>query len=212
MNIPETVNLKQKLLTTIEKLKTPGQIKRGSPLTNVKLNDKVAKEIEYLTQCVEAKNPNLYPLLYAVNLLDGIWKLEYSTSREIRALTSLKYGFQVGAVYQVIDLKTKSFFNQAFVQHSLRLLSGNVLVTATFEPAKENGCPLPNQKLNINFDKRYLSIEKIGQIPTPKLSPFKVVPARNPPQRIPTFNITYLDENLRIGRGGDGGLYILSKV
>ncbi|EAZ89026.1 PAP/fibrillin family protein [Crocosphaera chwakensis] len=206
------MKLKEELLSKIEQLKTPIDIKLGSPITDVQFNDSVVQEIDYLTQKVEAQNPNLLPLCYAVNLLDGVWQLQYSTSREIRSLTKLKYGLKVGAVYQVIDLKNKSFFNQAFVKHRLGLVSGYVLVTATFEAAKENYSPLPDKRLNIDFKKRYLAIENIGGLTTPQLNPFKIVPARNPKGRVPVFDITYLDETLRIGRGGDGGVYILSKV
>ncbi|HAC62802.1 MAG TPA: fimbrial protein [Cyanothece sp. UBA12306] len=172
----------------------------------------MVNKLEQLTEKLEAKNPNLYPLRHAVNLLDGVWQLQYSTSREIRSLTSLKYGLKVGAVYQVIDLASKSFFNQAFVKHSLGLVSGYVLVTAKFEIDQDNYSSLPDKRLNIDFKKRYLAIEKIGNINTPQLNPFKIIPARNPKGRVPVFDITYLDEDLRIGRGGDGGLYILSKI
>ncbi|WP_246844084.1 PAP/fibrillin family protein, partial [Hydrocoleum sp. CS-953] len=61
-------------------------------------------------------------------------------------------------------------------------------------------------------DKRYLAIEKIVGIDTPKLNPFKVVKANNPQGRVATLDITYIDENFRIGRGGDESLFILNKV
>lgn len=209
--LDKRLKIKEQLLTIIESQKSYGQIQRSSPITDVKINPKTKQNIESLTESLEALNPNLYPLLYCPQLLDGVWQLNYATAGEIRRLSSLKYGLQVGAVYQVIDLKSQSFFNQAFVTHNLGLISGYVLVTAVFEAAKDNSSPLPNQTLNINFKKRYLSIQKIAQINTPNLDPFKIVPANNPRQRVPSFKITYLDEDLRIGRGGDGGLYILSK-
>ena len=203
--------LKQELLEKIGELKTSTDVKFGSPITDVNLEATTLQEVELLTGKLEAQNPNLFPLRYAVDLLDGVWHLQYSTSREIRSLSKLKYGLKVGGVYQVIDLKTNSFFNQAFVKHRLGLISGDVLITATFEVAKENNSSLPDKRLNIDFKKRYLAIDKISGVTTPQLNPFKIVPARNPKGRIPVFDITYLDETLRIGRGGDGGVYILSK-
>lgn len=205
-----TVNQSELLISTIEELKTPNQSELGSPLTDVQLKPEDVQRLQSLAEDLEAKNPYRYPLLYKPQLLDGVWLLHYSTSQEIRALSRLKWGFKVGKVYQVIDVASGSFLNQAFVTHQLGLLSGFVLVTAVFTAAKEDS-PLPDNKLNIQFQKRYLAITKIGNISTPSLTPFKVVEARNPRGRIPSFKITYLDENLRIGRGGDGGLYILSK-
>ena len=207
----ERLNIKKELLEIIEGQKNTGEIKRGSPIADVKLNPKVTQTIDTLTQSLESLNPNLSPLRYSPELLNGIWQLNYATAGEIRRLSSLKYGLQLGAVYQVIDISTKSFFNQAFVNHQLGLLSGYVLVTAIFEAAEDSSSSLPNHTLDINFKKRYLAIDKIANIKTPKLDPFKVIPANNPQQRNPTFTITYLDEDLRIGRGGAGGLYILSK-
>ncbi|MEA5571236.1 PAP/fibrillin family protein [Calothrix sp. UHCC 0171] len=201
--------LKEKLQTLLE---TTQRFSDGSPITNLKLDKALAAEIEQLTEELEGVNPNLYPLLYAPTLLQGTWQLQYSTAREIRALDSLPFGFKVGQVYQAIDIANKSFFNLAFVKHPLGIISGYVKVTASFEIAKENSSPLPDKRLNVYFDKRYLSIDKIIGIKTPQLNPFKVVAANNPQGRIPTLDITYIDENFRIGRGGDGSLFILSKA
>ncbi|MDM9379352.1 PAP/fibrillin family protein [Chlorogloeopsis sp. ULAP01] len=202
------VLLKEKLQAKLKELQANSD---GSPVTNLKLDKVIATEIEQLTTELESFNPNPSPLLYATSLLEGAWQLQYSTAREIRSLASLPLGLKVGKVYQVIDTANKLFFNLAKVKHSLGLLSGYVKVTASFEPTKEDLSSLPNKRLNVYFDKRYLSIEKIIGIDTPQLNPFKVVPANNPTGRIATLDITYLDETLRIGRGGDGSLFILTK-
>ncbi|MEH1927136.1 PAP/fibrillin family protein [Nostoc sp.] len=200
--------IKGKLQAKLEKIQTKSD---GSPVTDLQLDKTLAEEIEQLTTELESVNPNLYPLLYATSLLEGAWQLQYSTAREIRSLVSLPLGLKLGKVYQVIDVANKLFFNLAKVKHSLGLVSGYVKVTASFEPAKEDLEPLLHKRINVYFDKRYLSIEKILGINTPQLNPFKVVPANNPTGRTATLDITYLDETLRIGRGGDGSLFILSK-
>lgn len=104
--------LKEKLLYTLEQIKSQRLGKTDAPLTNVKLEEKLAREIEGLTTALEALNPNLYPILYALPLLNGAWQLEYSTAREIRSLAKLPYGLQVGKVYQVIDLATNLFLTK----------------------------------------------------------------------------------------------------
>ncbi|MCC5646425.1 PAP/fibrillin family protein [Nostoc sp. CHAB 5824] len=200
--------IKEKLQATLEKIQTKSN---SFPITDLQLDKNLAEEIEQLTTELESVNPNLNPLLYATSLLEGAWQLQYSTAKEIRSLSSLPLGLKLGKVYQVIDVANKLFFNLAKVKHSLRLVSGYVKVTASFELAKEDLEPLPNKRINVYFDKRYLSIEKIIGINTPQLNPFKVVPANNPTSRTATLDITYLDETLRIGRGGDGSLFILSK-
>jgi hypothetical protein len=168
-------------------------------------------EVEQITEELEGLNPNLYPLIHAPNLLQGTWRLLYSTAREIRSLDSLPLGLKVGKVYQAIDVTSKSFFNLAFVKHPLGLVSGYVKVTATFEPVKVDGSPLPDKRINVYFDKRSSSIQKIVGISTPKLDPFNVAQARSPQGRTPCLDITYLDESFRIGRGGDGSLFVLVK-
>lgn len=183
----------------------------GSPVTNLKLDKTLVAEIEEITTTLESFNPHPQPLLHATALLDGTWQLQYSTAREIRALDSLPFGLQIGKVYQVINVKDKLFFNLAQVQHSLRLISGYVKVTASFEPALDTS-GLADKRINVDFDKRYLAIEKFLGIDTPQLNPFKVVAANNPQGRVATLDISYLDETLRIGRGGDESLFILNKV
>ncbi|MFN9175481.1 MAG: PAP/fibrillin family protein, partial [Synechocystis sp.] len=120
---PDRQALKQKLFNVIQPLQTA---KRGSPLTNRTLAADTCGQIEQLVTAIEALNPNLSPLLYAPQLLNGAWLLNYSTAREIRALDKLPLGLNVGRIYQIIDVPSQSFLNQAFVRHPLGLAAGYV--------------------------------------------------------------------------------------
>lgn len=200
--------LKKKLQ---EKIKNIQARNDGSPVTNLKLEKTLEKEIEQLTKELENLNPHPQPLLSAPNLLEGTWQLQYSTAREIRSLDSLPLGLKVGKIYQVINIEDKAFFNLAQVKYPLKLISGYVKVTASFEPAI-NTLGLVDKRINVYFDQRYLAIEKILGIDTPKLNPFKVIKANNPQGRVATLDITYIDETFRVGRGGDESLFILNKA
>lgn len=204
--------LKQQLLNTIKQIAENRGINSEYPLTDNQINSSEIATINQLTNDLETLNPFPQPLIYATFLLDGIWQLNYSTAREIRSLNQLPLGFQVQRVYQTIDTQNISFFNIAFVKHQSGLLDGYVKVTASFSPKIDDNDLLPKNIINVNFDKRYLSIKKIAGLKIPFLDPFRIVSARNPQGRIPSLKITYLDESMRIGRGGDNSLFILSKA
>jgi hypothetical protein len=206
---PDRQALKQKLFNVIQPLQTA---KRGSPLTNRTLAADTCGQIEQLVTAIEALNPNLSPLLYAPQLLNGAWLLNYSTAREIRALDKLPLGLNVGRIYQIIDVPSQSFLNQAFVRHPLGLAAGYVKVTARFEIAKPEGAILPDKRINVEFLERTIAVQRILGLKTPQLDPAKVFPAKAPAGRIPFLEITYIDEELRIGRGGEGSLFVLSKA
>jgi hypothetical protein len=212
VKVKNRLAIKQNLLEEIDRLKNDKNISIEFPITDLEIQPQSVSNIEKLTQTLEELNPFPRPLLYASNLLDGAWLLQYSTAREIRSLKRLPLGFLVGKIYQTIDLNNASFENKAWVQHSSGLLSGYVKVTATFEPDKQQGDSLPDRKINIDFKQRFFGIDRILGIKTNLLDPIKVVEAKNPPGRIPCLNLTYLDETMRIGRGGDGSLFILTKV
>lgn len=204
--------VKQNLLEEIEKLKNNRQALPGSPITDLEIRPQTVKEIESLTLNLEKMCSFPRPLLYSSQLLDGGWLLQYSTAREIRSLRSLPWGFLVGKIYQIIDINTASFENKAWVEHKSGLLSGYVRVTATFEPALEGEDQLPNQKIYVDFQQRFIAITKVLGVKTRLLDPVKVVKARNPQERKASLDITYIDESMRIGRGGDGSLFILTKA
>ncbi len=212
LEIQNRLEIKQNLLSEIEQLKSHLETLIDYPITDLEIQPQKVQFIETLTLALEKLNPFPRPLFYGSSLLDGAWLLQYSTAREIRSLKRLPLGFLVGKIYQVIDINTASFENKAWVQHSSGLLSGYVRVTATFEPAKQEDDQLPNQKINIDFKKRFLGINQILGMKTNLFDPIRIVEARNPKGRIPSLNITYIDETMRVGRGGDGSLFILTRV
>ncbi|MFM2310938.1 MAG: hypothetical protein RLZZ04_214 [Cyanobacteriota bacterium] len=212
VEVPNRLAIRQNLLEEIEQLKNNQKTLVDSPITDLEIQPQKVQLIEKLTQALEKLNPFPRPLLYGINLLDGAWLLQYSNAREIRSLKSLPFGFLVGKVYQIINVNHASFENKASVQHSSGLLSGYVRITATFEAEKQEDLQLPNQKIKIDFKQRFLGINRILGIKTNLLDPIRVVVAKNPIGRTPTLDITYVDETMRIGRGGDGSLFVLTKV
>ncbi|HIK37134.1 MAG: PAP/fibrillin family protein [Geminocystis sp.] len=203
--------LKKKLLEKIEGLAKRRGLNPKCPLTDTPLSQEEKEEIEAITEYLESLNPFPKPLVYGVSLLDGVWQLHYSTAREIRRLNQLPFGLQLCRVYQTINTKEKTFFNIAFVEHKSGIIRGYVKVTASFYPRCEEGNLLPDNVINVNFEKRSFAIQNMAGIKTPFFEPIRIVEARNPQERIPSLKITYIDEDMRIGRGGDGSLFILSR-
>ncbi|MFB6277063.1 MAG: PAP/fibrillin family protein [Halothece sp.] len=209
VEVRDRLSIKQKLLEEIERLgKEPNTV---TPITDLDIPSQSVSAITAITEELEALNPFPQPLLSAKNLLNGAWLLQYSTAREIRSLKRLPLGFQVGRIYQTIDVNQASFENRAWVEHRWGGLLGYVRVTATFEPAKEAEGQLSDQRINVNFQQRFLGIQRILGIQTNWLDPMRAVEAKNPVGRIPSLKITYIDETMRIGRGGDESLFILTR-
>ena len=210
--IQNRLAVKCNLQERIKHLQSNRQVLDGSPITDLEIDRQDIRDLETLAVNLEKLSPFPKPLIYASQLLSGAWLLEYSTAREIRSLRSLPCGFLVGKIYQIIDVKTASFENKAWVEHKSSLISGSVRVTATFEPALETTEQQSDRKINVNFKQRFISITKIAGVRTKLLDPIKVVEAKNTQRRIPSLDITYIDETMRIGRGVDGSLFILSRV
>ena len=103
-------------------------------------------------------------------------------------------------------------FNKAFCRHATNLLEGFVTVDATFSAAPTPDDGIPDRKINVDFNKHSIHIQKVLGLPFLLGNPVKTVDARNPVGRIPSLTITYIDGDFRIGRGGDGSLFILKKA
>ncbi len=209
--LEQRTELKQELRTALQKLQQDTQL--DAPITDLEIAAAEHQALNSLAQSLENLTPSPHPLTddTALKQIDGTWLLRYSNAREIRSLSSLPLGLRVGKVYQIIDVASTSFENKAYVTHPLGLIKGYVRITATFEPKPEAEGTIRDRCINVVFKKRSLNVQTLLGLKTPALEPLKVFDAKAPVGRIPSLDITYIDDELRIGRGGDGSLFILFK-
>ena len=171
--------------------------------------DKVAI-LAAITQ-LEGFNPNPRPL-EVPQLLEGNWRLLYTSSDELLGIGRFPL-LRLGQIYQCIRVAEQKVYNIAEVQ-SLPLLEGLVSVAAEFEPVS-------NQRVNVKFNRFIIGSQRlIGyQSPNPFIEEIEKgkkfiaidfsLQARD---QKGWLDITYLDEDLRIGRGNVGSVFVLTKV
>jgi hypothetical protein len=160
---------------------------------------------------LEDRNPNPRPL-EASNLLNGNWRLLYTTSNSL-----LNFGrfplLPLGQIYQCIRTATAKVYNIAEVSE-LPFLEGLVSVGARFEPVSE-------RRVDVRFERSILGLRRVigYQSPNDFIQQIEAgkkftaidfsIDSRN--QR-GWLDITYLDNDLRIGRGNEGSVFVLTKV
>ncbi len=170
---------------------------------------------------LEERNRISQPL-EATELLDGNWLLLYTTSRDLLGIDSFPLA-KLGAIYQCIRVNESQLYNIAEVE-TLPFLEGLVSVTARFEPSSQ-------RRVNVFFQRSIIGLQRaigytqpndlIHQIEQGKsLAAIDISlsqnnghstsqPSRN---RQGWLEVTYLDEDLRIGRGNEGSVFVLKKV
>ncbi|HSM80668.1 MAG TPA: PAP/fibrillin family protein [Nodosilinea sp.] len=163
---------------------------------------------------LEEHNPTPDPL-QATDRLNGDWRLLYTTSRELLNLDRLPLA-SLGPIYQCIRLAENRIYNIAEV-NGPPLLSGLVAVAATLEPVS-------TRRVNVRFERGVVGLRQpLGyQSPaqfiqalqsTPKFSLLQGIDfAINSTRQAGWLEVTYLDDDLRIGRGNQGSLFVLQKV
>ena len=159
---------------------------------------------------LEDRNPTPRPL-EASDLLEGNWRLLYTTSNSLLNLGRVPL-LQLGQIYQCVRTSTAKIYNIAEVSN-LPYLEGLVSVSARFEPVND-------VRVKVNFERSISGLQRligyespsefIQQVETGKKFPALDFNIESRDQK-GWLDITYLDNDLRIGRGNEGSVFVLTK-
>ncbi|GAA6620476.1 PAP/fibrillin family protein [Scytonema sp. NUACC26] len=160
---------------------------------------------------LEDINPTPRPV-EASDLLEGDWRLVYTTSRALLNIDNVPL-YKLGQIYQCIRIQTNSVYNIAEV-YGLPLLESIVSVAAKFEPVS-------GRRINVKFERSIIGLQRLLGYSSPETF-IQQIEARkkftaidftlNSNEQQGWLDITYLDNNLRIGRGNEGSVFVLVKA
>ncbi|MEG4530290.1 PAP/fibrillin family protein [Microcoleus sp. D2_18a_D3] len=159
---------------------------------------------------LEDYNPTPRPV-EAAELLNGDWRLLYTTSRELLNLDSFPL-VKLGQIYQSIRVKESKIYNIGEL-YGLPYLEGIVSVAARFEPTSE-------RRVQVKFERSIVGLSRligyefpgkfIDEIESGKK--FAAVDfGLDTREQQGWLDITYLDKDLRIGRGNKDSVFVLTK-
>ncbi|WP_017653873.1 PAP/fibrillin family protein [Fortiea contorta] len=160
---------------------------------------------------LEDFNPTPRPV-EAANLLDGNWRLIYTTSNSLLNLGRLQF-LKLEQIYQCIRVKNASVYNIAEVS-GLPYLEGLVSVAANFEPVSE-------RRVQVKFKRSIIGLQRLINYSSPtdfiqQIEAGKkftaIDTALNSDRQQGWLDITYIDNDLRIGRGNEGSVFVLSRA
>lgn len=159
---------------------------------------------------LEDRNPTPQPLA-AADKLDGNWRLLYTTSQELLRIDQFPF-LKLGQIYQCIRVKDAMLYNIAEI-YGLPFLEGMVSVVARFEAVSD-------RRVNVNFERSIIGLQRLVDYHSPESFIQQIeagkkflaidfnITAR---EQRGWLEITYLDEDLRIGRGNEGNVFVLIK-
>ena len=160
---------------------------------------------------LEERNPTPRPV-EAAELLDGDWRLLYTTSSGLLNIDRFPL-LKLGQIYQSIRVKTSSVYNIAEI-YGLPYLEGLVSVAAAFEPVSE-------RRVQVKFKRSILGLQRLISYQSPasfieqieQSQKFTALDfALNSSEQQGWLDITYLNSDMRIGRGNEGSVFVLTKV
>jgi hypothetical protein len=159
---------------------------------------------------LEDRNPTPQPI-EATDLLEGNWRLLYTTSNGLLNLGRFPV-VQLGQIYQCVRTAEAKIYNIAEIS-GLPYLEGLVSVSARFEPVNE-------RRVNVKFERSISGLQRLLGYQSPsnfieQIEAGKKFPAIDfnieSRDQQGWLDITYLDRDLRIGRGNEGSVFVLTK-
>ncbi|MBP5975722.1 fibrillin [Brasilonema sp. CT11] len=160
---------------------------------------------------LEDVNPTSSPV-EATHLLNGNWRLIYTTSKALLNIDNLPL-YKLGQIYQYIRVETNSIYNIAET-YGLPFFEGIVSVAAKFEPVS-------NRRVNVKFERSVIGLQRLIGYTSPESLVEQIEVGKkltaidfplNSDKQQGWLDITYIDDNLRIGRGNEGSVFVLTKA
>jgi hypothetical protein len=163
---------------------------------------------------LESRNPHPQPLTTAIDLLAGDWRLLYTSSQSLLGIDKFPL-VKLGTIYQCIRPTSQAVYNIAEVSSLIPGLNGIVSIVATFTPVTE-------ARVNVQFNRSVIGLQKLIDYSTPdrlitaiesgqKFTAIDLPITRREDRSPAWLEITYLDESLRISRGNEGSVFVLTK-
>ncbi|MEM9275168.1 MAG: PAP/fibrillin family protein [Cyanobacteria bacterium P01_F01_bin.143] len=163
-------------------------------------------------QQLEDTNPTPKPL-EAKELLEGDWRLLYTTSKSILGLDRFPL-FKLGQIYQSIRIAEAKIYNIAEIM-GMPFTEGIFSIAGRFEPTSA-------KRVNVVFERSIIGLQRFMGYKSPrkfieqletgkKFLPLDFGIENRDRDRQSWLDITYLDEDMRLGRGNEGNVFVLTK-
>ncbi len=164
---------------------------------------------------LESRNPHPRPLTTAIDLLAGDWRLLYTSSQSLLGIDKFPL-VKLGTIYQCLRPKTSAVYNIAEVSSIIPGLNGIVSIVAKFTPTSES-------RVNVEFNRSVIGLQKLIDYSTPDRlitaiengQKFTAIdlPINRKADRAPAWlEFTYIDESMRISRGNEGSIFVLTRA
>lgn len=159
---------------------------------------------------LEDRNPTPRPI-EAADKLEGNWRLLYTTSQGLLRIDQFPL-LKLGQIYQYIRAREAKIYNIAEV-YGLPFLEGLVSVAARFEPTSE-------RRVQVKFERSIFGLQRLVNYRSPEDFVQQIEAGRQftaidfsieSRDQQGWLDVTYLDDDLRIGRGNEGSVFVLSK-